>query len=223
MQTKQLPSESDLAGQIREAINSRVKLVPIEQTKEMHCDGPEEVLRIFTEAISKYPPSILRLPLSTILVEVSDDNAEHLGKRKLKKAISQLTKVIQSTLDIGDLMVRYDKRKFALLLIDVDELAAGKICQRIKEAIHHHWYCTMKLKNHLCIEFAVAQHDIFSGNDFAELIFGNERNIHLARALGDGAVITRTDAKDRFREHRGLHFRLGERFRQDVYEAGDQD
>lgn len=218
--TRKLPAANDLASQIKESVSKNVRLVPVEQAQLRYCDGPEGVVEIFMDTIAKYPPAILQLPISTVLIEVSDDNAE-LSRKKLKGALQDLAQVIRSTLNDGDIVVKYGKEKYAVLLLNVDEVSAGKLCHRIKEAMHLHWFLKQKLTTHLTVEFAIAQHDLYGGNDFAEMIFGNEKNIHLARALGDGAIVTRTDAKEHFREHKDFQFRLGDELCSDIYEKQD--
>ena len=201
--------QESLASQIHDNVVNHVKLTRLDQTGRVYCSGPEQVLDVFLEALSKYPNSIFKLPISIILVEVST-GTETVGKRRLKKACANLDLVIARALENGNIVVRYGKTRFAVLLLDADENLAGKICQRIKETIHRYWYINLKLKAHLVLEFAVSEHATFGGNDFAELIFGNERDIRIARALGDGAIIRHHEVKRHFQEHDPLHFHVGD-------------
>jgi hypothetical protein len=201
--------QESLASQIHDNVVTHVKLTRLDQTGRVYCAGPEQVLEVFLEALSKYPNSIFKLPISIVLIEVSM-GTETVGKRRLKKACSNLDLVISRALENGNVVVRYGKTRFAVLLLDADENLAGKICQRIKEAIHRHWFINLKLKAHLVLEFAISEHSTFGGNDFAELIFGNERDIRVARALGDGAIIKHHELKAHFQEHDSLNFQLGE-------------
>ncbi len=215
----QLCHSSGLAEQIQESVSKHVRIRPIEQGTMHYCPGPEDVLDIFVEAISKYPPTILQLPISTVLLKII--NEEHDEPRKRKRAIRRMNRIIKSALNEGDVVVRYGRQKFAMLLFNADETQAGKLCQRVKEAIHRYCYLSLKLKHHLTLEFAVSQHQGFNVNDFAELVFGNERNIRLARTLGDGAVVTRTDANENFQNHKNFLFHLGELHESEFYEADD--
>lgn len=205
-----LGTRSDLASQIRMSISKHVVFSPVEQTVVEYCRGPEEVVDVFVEAISKYPASVLRLPITAVLMELTTDSGKPLGKRKMKKVMLQVCRGVRGALGEADLVVRYGRNKLAFLLFNVSEELAGKICQRIKEAVHRYCYLVKKMKNRLCVDFAVCQHDPYGGNDFAELVFGNDHNIRIARALGDGAVVTRQDIKEHFQNHTKLLFHLGE-------------
>jgi len=201
--------QESLASQIHDNVVNHVKLTRLDQTGRLFCSGPEQVLDVFLEALSKYPNSIFKLPISVVLIEVAT-GTENVGKRRLKKACANLDLVIAKALENGNIVVRCGKARFAVLLLDADENLAGKICQRIKETIHRHWFIKQKLKPHFVLEFAISEHTTFGGNDFAELIFGNERDIRIARALGDGAIIRHHEVKRHFQEHDPLHFQVGE-------------
>jgi hypothetical protein len=221
--TGRIEAQNSLANQIKESVSQHLLLTPIEQNLVSHCNGPEDAANLFINAVSKYPNSVLKLPITAVLMEVTADGSVKLGRRKMKKACAGLYDLIQGTLNEGDLVVRTSPTKFALLLFNVDEQTGGKICQRIKEAVHRHWFIDLKQKVHLNLEFAVSQHNRFGGNDFAELIFGNEKNIRMARALGDGAIVTRKDAKEHFQEHQSFLFHLGEVSSDEFFEVNNQE
>lgn len=207
-----LPGTTNLAGQIKESVSKKVVLVALEQPRQVvHCRGPEEVAVTFAIALANYPPSVMRLPFCVVLLDVSglDTESETTGRRA-RRALNRVTSVIRGALRDGDIIVRYGQKRFALLLLGADEQASGKICQRIKEAIHRYFFIDIRWREPITLEFALTEHDPESGNDISELIFSNERNIRLAKSLGDGAIVTRSEAQDAFLSHRNFVFHLGD-------------
>lgn len=210
------PTGGNLASEISEASVNRLYLVKVRQERKIEiCCGPEEVVSVFIEALNKYPPSVLKIPISIVLIEISSNGC--MSKRRMNKALKRIGALINSALGENTVLTRYGKSMFTGLLIGVDEQAAGKICQRVKEAIHRHCYLVEPFGKQPEVQFAIAQHDLTARNDFAELVFGNEQIIRLARALGDGAVVTRRDAKGFFYNHRHFNFTLGDVATNQVY------
>ncbi len=213
-----LVSKASLADQIKDAACKYIVIKPIEQGRMRYCQGAEDVIIKFLDVLSQYPPSIFRLPISTILIEITDETEppKRISKKKMRRILSKLSTVISSALGQGDTVVRYHNNRFAILLMNVNETMAGKICQRIKEGLHRYCYFSREPLA-LAFEFATSQHDCLAGNDFAELVFSNEQTIKLARALGAGAIVSRQDKKENFRYHPCLSFNLGELHRADLF------
>lgn len=210
--------ESSLASQIHEATSQNLELVAIDQPEVVsQCDGPENIVHYFIEALCSYPPTVFRLPFALVLIEVLGlTNETGSRKRKTRKTMRSLGKVVRKAVGTGDLVVRCGSNQFSLLLLGHDEVSAGKVCERIKNAIHHYMYIVLKRKESLELEFAIAQHVPGGGDDIAELVFSNQQVIRLARALGDGAIVSRSEVKDRFQSHSSHAYRLGESFDQTI-------
>ncbi len=213
-------NSNNLAEQIKETVSRNQRIAAVGQESRVpHCSGPDEVVEHFVEALNKYPQTVLRLPIATVLLEVTGDGGT--SNRMMKKALKQIEYVLRFAVGDAGVVVRCGKNKFAFMLTGVDDVTAGKVCQRIKEAIHHHCYFKLKLKDRLYIEFAISQHEPANINDFAELVFSNEQTIRIARALGDGAIVTRREVKERFQRHESYTFHLGEVTSTDVFELND--
>ncbi len=209
-----------LADQIKESTNRSQLIAAVDQDREVkHCSGPEEVIELFIQALNKYPASVLRLPISTILLEVTSDGC--VSKRKMRKVLKQIEVVLRTAVGDSGVALRCGRYQFAFLLTGVNDVTAGKICQRIKEAIHQYCYFKLKLKQQLNLEFAISQHQPSDRNDFADLVFSNDQTIRIARALGDGAIVTRRDVKERFQRHEKYLFHIGEVSPTTVFELND--
>lgn len=216
MTTRQINApftQSSLACQIRDAVSKHLLLAPLEQLGAVeHCNGPEELSTILIRNLDTYSPSILRLPIALVLMEVTNyhELESQLGARKVKRLLKRLTFVLRRALRAYDVLVRYRRNSFACLLLGADEEMAGKICQRLKEAALRYCYLKSNLRTKASFEFAVAEHNVLAGNDIDDLVFSNDRTIRFAHALGDGVVVRRHELKEAFREHRSLHFCLGD-------------
>lgn len=216
---------SSLATQIQESVNSRFELAAVDQPeKVVFCNGPQQVIDYFFRALDGYPPQVFRLPYTVILLEIfglpKDSKSQ---KRSTNRVVKQIAKVLRGAVSAKDVVVRCGFNRFALLLPGLDEVAAGKICQRIKAAIHHLVYFRLKRNEQIEVEFAMSQHKPCEGEDLVELIFSNERTIRLARALGDGAIVSRTEAKEGFHSHHNFSFQLGESFDSTILRSGEDD
>lgn len=216
MSTANTSKQSSLASQIHQATSKHFELVAIDQpNKVIYCDGPDSVVCYFLHCLSAYPPSVFRLPFSVVLLEIQGlQNQTGARKRKAKKLMKSLSSVVRRAVGPGDLVVRSAFNQFSLLLLGHDEVSAGKVCERIKHAIRHYLYFQPEQQPHLELGFAIAQHLPCESDcdDLADLVFSNERTMRLARALGDGAIVCRSEAKDRFQSHRALSYHLGESF-----------
>lgn len=214
----------NLATQIKDSVSKHLVLTAIEQHPDViRCQGPEQMAVIFSDAIEVYPPAVWRLPITVVLMSVRNEDLGTRSKRKkLNKTIKSLCPVIRNSLRKSDVVVWYGPHRIGFLFIGSDDVEAGRLCQRIKEAVHKHVYFKLKLPKQLDLEFAVAQHDPLKENDLAELIFGNERNIRVACAMGEGAIVTRKDVNESFQEHRGYARHLGETTRPDIFEFEDR-
>lgn len=213
-------NSNNLAEQIKETVSRNQRIAAVGQESRVpHCSGPDEVVEHFVEALNKYPGTVLRLPIATVLMEVTSEGTS--SKRTMRKALKQVESVLRFAVGDAGVVIRCGKVKFAFMLPGADDVTAAKVCQRIKEAIHQHCYFKLKLKDRLYIEFAISQHEPANINDFAELVFSNEQTIRIARALGDGAIVTRRDVKERFQRHESYLFHLGEIKPTDVFELND--
>ncbi len=214
----------NLATQIKDSVSKHLVLTAIDQAPDViQCSGPEQLTQLFSDAIEVYPPAVWRLPITVALMSIRNEDLSTRKKRKkLNKSIKTLCPVIRASLKKSDVVVRYGAHRIAFLFIGSDEVEAGRLCQRVKEAIHKHSYFKLKLPKQLDLEFAISQHDVLKGNDIAELIFGNERNIRVACAMGEGAIVTRKDVCESFQEHKGFMRRLGETVKPDIFEFEDR-
>ena len=203
----------NLAVQIRDAICSQIPIAPLAQEETVqYCRGPEDIFDAFIDGLSAYPPSVMRLPMSVVFFEVSNyyDLLTRVSKRNVKRILNRLTPAIRHAVEDADIVVRFGRHRFAMLLVGADEEMAGRVCHRLKETVFRYSFLRLSLAEQLYLEFAVAQATCRDGLELAEVIFANERNIRLARNFGDGVIVKASEIKGKFRNHITTDFKLGE-------------
>ena len=104
-----LKGTGNLALQINDAVCKRYAVAPIDQSETVaYCREPEEVFEAFFTALEPYPPSVLRLPMAVVLVEVANiyELMERTSKRKVKKILKAITPAIRHAVREADVVGR---------------------------------------------------------------------------------------------------------------------
>lgn len=153
------------------------------------------------------------VPMSLVVVALPD-LTETSYENELSNCDVQMEQIIDeifAAIREHGMLVRFNKSFLALFLLRMDQLTAGKVCQRIKESVRRLAYFKLHLPFEPQLKFGVSEHLPGQHGDAEKLVREALHNMDLAEHLGEGAIVREVD-KDLSleREHQDAHFTLGD-------------
>lgn len=177
----------------------------------LECDSRDDLIATITPSFCQC--ETFSVPMSLIVVGLPD-LAEINPFQDWKECELQEQRIIDeifAAIKEHGMLIRFDQRLLALFLLRVDQFTAGKVCQRIKEAVRRLAFFKLHLDHEPTLRFGVSEHRPGDAGKADRLVREAISNMDLAEHLGGGAIVREVDKNLSLAHVRpSAHFSLGD-------------